>query len=133
MVSCHGHSGSFLFNILQIEINKENGKWSGNSIWLKEPIENDPKSPAYGKECIDFRNPDPSKRERLIVGIVILRNFKWNGKKFVGGTIYDPDLGKTYKMNIYFIDKNTIIVRGYVGIPLFGRSETWKRKITYHQ
>lgn len=109
---------------------KENGKWYGKIIDLKNIIENDPKSPAYGKECIDFRNPDPTLQKRMIRGIDILADFEWNGKKMVGGTIYDPDQGKTYKCQIAFKDKNTLKIRGYIGIPTLGRTEIWNRKVS---
>ncbi len=114
--------------IALVNIYKSNNVWNGRIIWLKEPIETDPKSPAYGKEAIDFRNPDPAKQKRLIVGIAMLENFKWNGKKFVGGSIYDPDLGKTYRCQMAFKDKNTLKIRGYIGVPILGRTEIWKRE-----
>ncbi len=112
-----------------IKIYKKENSWCGEITWLKDPITRDPKSPAYGKEAIDFRNPDPAFQSRLIIGINILQGFVWNGKKFVGGTIYDPDLGKTYKCQMAFKNKNTLKIRGYVGIPLLGRTEFWLRKI----
>lgn len=113
--------------IALVKIYKTGELWNGKIIWLKEPIENDRKSPAYGKECVDFRNPDSGKRSRPILGIEILKNFKWNGKKFAGGTIYDPDLGKTYKCQIKFGDEDTLDVRGYIGVPVIGRTEVWIR------
>ena len=47
--------------------------------------------------------------------------------RWVGGRIYDPNSGKTYKGTIRQVDGNTLKFRGYVGISLFGRTETWKR------
>ncbi|MFY8004154.1 MAG: DUF2147 domain-containing protein, partial [Chitinophagaceae bacterium] len=44
------------------------------------------------------------------------------------GKIYDPKSGEDYSCVIKAIDDNTIEVRGYVGISMFGRTDTWKRQ-----
>ncbi len=62
------------------------------------------------------------------MGLLILKGFRFDGKQWVDGTIYDPDNGKTYKCNITMQDKNTLFVRGYIGISAIGRTTTWKRK-----
>ena len=111
-----------------INISKSGDEWNGEIAWLKEPLETDEKSPAFGKEPIDFRNPDKSKQTRKIKGLKMLENFKWTGKKFESGTIYDPDSGKTYKCNIAFKGKDKIKVRGYIGISLLGETQVWTRK-----
>ncbi len=77
----------------------------------------------------DENNPDPALRERLLQGITILNDFSYDGgKRWQGGTIYDPNNGKTYNCKITLIDIDTIEVRGYVGIALFGRTEVWQRQ-----
>ncbi len=77
----------------------------------------------------DTLNPDPNLRERLIKGVTILQGFNYVGKgKWTGGTIYDPDNGKTYDCKITVINDNEIKIRGFVGISLFGRTEIWKRE-----
>ena len=50
-----------------------------------------------------------------------------NGATFDGGKITDPKNGKTYNCKISFDGNNKLIVRGYIGISLFGRSQTWVR------
>jgi len=45
-----------------------------------------------------------------------------------GGTIYDPNNGKTYSCKLKLTGPDTLKVRGYIGISLIGRSETWKRQ-----
>jgi uncharacterized protein (DUF2147 family) len=60
--------------------------------------------------------------------LVLLSNFKFDGNdKWKGGDIYDPESGKTYSSYLYLKGKNILKVRGYVGISLFGRTETWTR------
>jgi uncharacterized protein (DUF2147 family) len=45
-----------------------------------------------------------------------------------GGTILDPNNGKTYHSTLQLADNNKqATVRGYIGIPLFGRSQIWHR------
>ena len=105
----------------KIQIYKSGEKFSGKIVWLKNPIEN-------GKQRVDANNPDKAKRSNPIIGLVMLTGFKFDGNdEWKGGDIYDPESGKTYSSYLYLKDKNTLKVRGYVGISLFGRTETWAR------
>ena len=105
----------------KIQIYKSGDKFYGKIIWLQNPLEG-------GKQRVDANNPDKSKRNELIIGLVILKGFKFNGDdEWKGGDIYDPENGKSYSSYINLKDKNTLKVRGYVGISLFGRTETWTR------
>ena len=105
----------------KIQIYKSGDKFYGKIIWLQNPLEG-------GKQRVDANNPDKSKRNELIIGLIILKGFKFNGDdEWKGGDIYDPENGKTYSSYISLKDKNTLKVRGYVGISLFGRTETWTR------
>ena len=45
-----------------------------------------------------------------------------------GGEIYDPESGKTYSAKMSLESPDTLSLRGYVGIPLFGRPSTWSRQ-----
>lgn len=76
----------------------------------------------------DDVNPDPALRKRELYGLVIMSGFEYDGDgKWSGGTIYDPNSGKTYKCTLRLIDPNTLKVRGYIGMSLFGRNDTWTR------
>ncbi|MDH3337595.1 MAG: DUF2147 domain-containing protein [Gammaproteobacteria bacterium] len=76
----------------------------------------------------DDKNPDPDLRDRPLDGMVIMRGFKYVGDgRWTGGTIYDPNSGKTYKCTLTQVDADTLKVRGYIGVSLFGRSDTWTR------
>jgi uncharacterized protein (DUF2147 family) len=77
---------------------------------------------------LDRKNPDPSKRERTLLGVTILKNLKREGDEFSGGEIYDPNTGNTYKCKAELVDNNTFKLRGYIGISLFGRTEVWSRE-----
>lgn len=97
-------------------------KFGGKIIWLREP------NRADGSVKKDDKNPDKNKRSSTILGLNNLLGFTYSGnKEYEGGTIYDPENGKTYKCIITMEDENTIKVRGYIGIQMIGRTDTWKR------
>ena len=76
----------------------------------------------------DVKNPDPALRDRLLTGLELFRGFSYDGDgRWTGGTIYDPNSGKTYRCIITWVDKDTLKVRGYIGVPMLGRTETWRR------
>jgi uncharacterized protein (DUF2147 family) len=76
----------------------------------------------------DDKNPDPALRSRPLTGLELFEGFSWDGEgRWTGGTIYDPNSGKTYRCIITWVDENTLSVCGFVGIPMLGRTETWKR------
>jgi uncharacterized protein (DUF2147 family) len=105
-----------------VEIFRCENRYCGKIVWLKEP-----KNPD-GSDVLDAENPDPSKRNRTVIGLNLVWGFRYDeGQGWVDGSIYDPDNGKTYscKMNL---EVDTLKVRGYVGISLFGRTTVWKRK-----
>lgn len=106
----------------QIQIFPVGGKFSGKIVWLKKP--ND----STGKPETDDKNPDKSLTKRPILGLEMLRGFSYSEEGvWEGGTIYDPKTGKTYSCKISMVDNNQIYVRGFVGISLLGRTETWSR------
>ncbi|NTV02219.1 MAG: DUF2147 domain-containing protein [Chlorobiaceae bacterium] len=81
---------------------------------------------------LDEKNPDPALRNRLLVGTVFLREFRYQDENdWSGGRIYDPDSGHEYRSYMKLEDggkdMNTLRLRGYVGISLLGRTEKWTR------
>jgi uncharacterized protein (DUF2147 family) len=105
----------------KIQIYKSSDKIYGKIIWLQNPTDN-------GVPKTDKNNPDKTKRTNPIIGLGMLSGFKFNGDDaWKDGVIYDPQNGKTYSCNISMKDKNTLKVRGYVGISLLGRTEVWTR------
>ncbi|MEA3495083.1 MAG: DUF2147 domain-containing protein [Bacteroidota bacterium] len=99
-----------------------NGNYYGKIIWLKEPLEDD------GTEKIDDENPNPKLQNEPIIGLMILKSFKYKGDNTWGdGTIYDPENGKTYKCTIK-MDGDKINVRGFIGVSLLGRTTVWTKK-----
>lgn len=73
--------------------------------------------------CVDDRKNQPMQ------GLTIIRDMKQNGDEWEGGNILDPENGKTYHCRIRVEDGgDKLIVRGYLGVPLIGRSQTWIRQ-----
>lgn len=102
-----------------IDIRLVNGKPVGTASGSTNPEEG---------PRIDEHNPDPALRSRSLLGIIILHGFEYaETHVWKGGTIYDPNSGNTYKSTMTLLDRNTLKVRGYLGISVFGRSDTWTR------
>lgn len=80
-----------------------------------------------GSATKDEKNPNVSLRNRELIGLVILNDFRYEDGIFSGGTIYDPREGKTYKCKMTLKSDNQLSIRGFVGISLFGRSEIWTK------
>jgi uncharacterized protein (DUF2147 family) len=104
----------------KIQIYRSGDKYYGKIVWLKYPE-------ANGMARVDSKNPDKNKQKQPIIGLVILRNFKFDDNEWNDGKIYDPESGKTYSCHLTLKDNNTLKVRGYVGVSLLGRTETWTR------
>ncbi len=95
--------------------------YCGKIVWLKEPVKN-------GKEAVDDKNPDEKLRAQPVLGLVIVRGFEFDGdNEWTGGKVYDPESGNTYSGKMALLEDGTLKLRGYVLIPLFGRSEVWTR------
>ena len=109
----------------RIKIYKDSeNKYHGKIVWLR-----DPKNEA-GIEKLDKNNPDEVKKKRPLMGLQNLRNFIYEGEnKWVDGQIYDPENGSDYSCKIELVDNNTLEVRGFIGISLFGRTDVWKRQV----
>lgn len=105
----------------QIEIYKRGDKYFGKLAWIKEP--ND----EHGKPKADIKNPSANLRSKPILGLEILKDFVYEDGKWTNGTVYDPKTGKTYSCNLSLKENGQLNVRGYIGVSIIGRSESWKR------
>ena len=69
------------------------------------------------------------RHNQPIVGMTILWNMRRDGDEWRGGAILAPDSGHIYKATLRLAsDGAQLIVHGYIGISLFGRSQTWYRE-----
>jgi len=100
----------------RIQIYKQSNTYAGKVLW------------GTGSDPKDSKNPDPSLRNRDLIGLTILKSFIFDGDDtWVNGTIYDPREGKTYSCKLSLKSPDQLNLRGYVGVSLFGRTELWTR------
>ncbi len=104
-----------------VRISEAGGVLSAKVEKVLDPSKQDAKC----EKCTDDRKDQP------VVGMTIVRNVKQNASDkalWDGGEILDPNNGKTYKVRLKPVDGGkTLEVRGYVGAPLLGRTQTWVR------
>ena len=107
------------------------GSYFGKIVWLEYPeFKDDDEQGMAGMTKVDRDNPDPKLRNLPILQLVILKGFRFEPDRkwpWTGGTVYDPENGKTYRCRMRIEKDGRLKIRGYVGIPLFGRSTWWTR------
>jgi len=87
-----------------------------------------PEKPSNDHPTHDINNPNPKQRSRSNVGIIIIWKLKYEGNgEYADGYVYNPRDGKTYRIDMEVVDRNTVEIRGYLGIALLGQNQTWKR------
>ena len=107
-----------------IQIYKKGDKYFGKVVWLKVPLNED------GSPRTDINNPDESLRKRPLKGLENLRDFVYKGDNvWEDGKVYEPKSGNDYSCTMKLVDENTLEVRGYIGVSLFGRTDVWKRQV----
>lgn len=71
---------------------------------------------------------EDERKDQPVAGMVILRNLKADVDGFSGGDVLDPESGTVYSCLLRLEGEGKrLVVRGYVGLSLFGRSQTWQR------
>ncbi len=102
-----------------INILEENGVYKGV---IEKGLDSD-KEEKFCTACRDER-----KGKRLIGMTVLKEVMKKSNNNYQGAEILDPFSGNTYRVKLTLKDEGqTLDVRGYVGVSLFGRTQTWKR------
>jgi uncharacterized protein (DUF2147 family) len=102
----------------KVQIYKEGSKYNGKIVWLKNPTYED------GKIKTDKNNSEKAKQSVPLMGLNMLQGFVFDEDEWEDGTIYDPENGKTYSCTIKYRD-GKLDLRGYIGISLIGRTQTW--------
>jgi uncharacterized protein (DUF2147 family) len=104
-----------------VRITATGGVLSGKVEHITDPAKAEEKC----TKCEDDRKDKP------IVGMTIINDVKQDAEEsnvWAGGLILDPAKGSTYKVRLKVIDGGKKLeVRGYIGSPMFGRTQTWIR------
>lgn len=104
-----------------VRISLAGGELSGRIERLIDPAIPDPPC----ERCTDER------KDRPILGMLILRGVRQNhddSAEWDGGDILDPENGKLYRVRLRLsADGRQLDLRGYVGLPIFGRTQRWIR------
>ncbi|WXK36753.1 DUF2147 domain-containing protein [Mycetohabitans rhizoxinica] len=70
-----------------------------------------------------------ARKDQLMLGMTIIDGMKQDADSWEGGHILDPENGKVYKCKMHVEDNGQkLVVRGYIGVSLIGRSQTWDRQ-----
>jgi uncharacterized protein (DUF2147 family) len=102
----------------KVQIYKEGNTYNGKIVWLKNPTYEN------GTVKTDKNNSDKAKQSTPLMGLNMLKGFVFDDDEWEDGTIYDPENGKTYSCTIKYRD-GKLDLRGYIGISLIGRTQTW--------
>jgi uncharacterized protein (DUF2147 family) len=90
----------------------------GRIVAIDDPV----KAHYVCRDCTDDRKNAP------LLGLQFMRGLHEDGDHWDGGEILDPRTGQTYRCTIRVIDGGEkLLVRGFLGISLFGRTQTWTR------
>lgn len=86
------------------------------------------------REAGEEQNPKCEKcegnlKDQPIIGMTIITGMKKDGSEYNGGQILDPNNGKVYKSKMSLVEGGKKLdVRGYIGVPMLGRTQTWIRQ-----
>ncbi len=67
-----------------------------------------------------------ANKDKPLKGLTIMWGLAKDGDEWSGGRILDPDNGEIYKCKVK-ANGDSLDVRGFIGISLIGRTQTWKR------
>lgn len=84
----------------------------------------------YGKiyKILGTEGRQDKKRPNPMLGRVIITDMKYQNKQYVNGWVFDPRSGTKYHAKMWVTQDGRLLnLRGYVGVPLLGRTTQWQR------
>lgn len=104
-----------------LRITRCGDQFCGRIVWLESATD------QRGSLRLDQKNPDPAKQAQRICGLVVITGLTAAGPGRWNGTVYNPQDGQTYSGSITSLSDDSLRVRAYIGLPIFGRTEIWTR------
>lgn len=105
---------------LIVEVYLSGPEYKAKIVWVSD------KAP---ESRLDDKNPDAALRTRKVIGMDVLQGFTYNESDacWENGHIYDATSGKTWSATARLDGAETLVVRGYWGFQLFGKTLKFKR------
>lgn len=102
-----------------VRVFEAQGRLYGDVVRVLEP----------GRAGAVCQNCAGDRKDKPVLGLQIIRGLQPDGNQWDGGTILDPENGDIYRCSMRLADGGRkLVVRGYLGLSLFGRSQTWVRE-----
>lgn len=107
---------------LIVEVYQLGAEYKAKIIWAL--YKKDSKSSTY-----DVKNPNPALRSRNVIGMEVLEGLSYCEQDacWKDGNIYDATSGKTWSASARIDGQGTLVVRGYWGFELFGKTLRFKK------
>ena len=113
--------GRWASNNSIIEIGETNGVLHATIVSILDPVYREGEDGPVGAVRVDLHNPDAALHSRMLIGMDLLDGYQFKDGKWQGN-LYDPESGKTYRSQITLGSDGNLQMRGYVGVPMFGRT-----------
>jgi uncharacterized protein (DUF2147 family) len=104
----------------RVRIVESNGEFVGRVVAVYSPPAEKPD--PLCERCSGARKDQP------VIGMTILSGVRRGAEGYTTGEILDPDDGNVYRCTLELLEGGRKLgVRGYLGIPLLGRTQVWTR------
>ena len=88
----------------------------------------EPASPSDQRSTDRCTACSGSRHDQPMNGLLLMRHLRYQDGRYVGGDILDPRNGHVFGCELRLIDGGRkLVMRGYLGVPLFGHSQVWQR------
>jgi uncharacterized protein (DUF2147 family) len=109
---------------LLVEVYRDGNDYKAKIIWFKN---DDPTKRM--EEWTDKHNPDPSQRDRKILGMNVVKDLEYDAKSksWEHGKVYDAKSGKYWDASAYLTNDGLLKVTGYWHFKFIGRTMVFKK------